>query len=277
MSAAVPDRAGGTGGSMLSAADMEFFSAHGFLGPFELPPALREELMPEAYLRRVRQVLDSGRLGRDKARNQHLYSSSLVRLASHPEILDKVRAMLGEDVLLWVAHILARKSGTGGQVWHSDSINQYVRGIHVSLALTDMTRKNGCLSLIRGTHLYRTSLWAYEQSKGLDRNDTDAIVKLADESAPWHAPHKVELMEITAGQYFFTWGGLWHGVGPNNTNETRMACVARYVRPDFQCRDHGMRDDRIHPGELQPCLLVHGRDDFKLNDLRSAPAEDIFA
>jgi chlorinating enzyme len=261
---------------MLSAEQMKFFATEGYLGPFDLAQAQRDAWLQPARLKHVHQVLHGGVLTKEQERNQHLYSASLLQLVTAPQILDQVRSMIGEDVLLWVAHVLSRVPGSGGQAWHSDSINQYIRGIHVSIALTDMNRDNGCLSVVPGSHLYRTSLWAYEQSKGLDRRDPDGIVRLADDSAPWNAPHKVVNMELTAGQYFYTWGGLWHGVGSNRTKRPRMACVARYCRPDFQCRDYGFRDDRITAGELQPCLLVHGRDDFRLNELRPVPEGDIF-
>jgi ectoine hydroxylase-related dioxygenase (phytanoyl-CoA dioxygenase family) len=261
---------------MLSAEQMKYFATEGYLGPFDLPAPQRDEWCRPARLKHVHGVLHSGTLNKEQERNQHLYSASLVQLVTAPQILDQVRTMLGDNVLLWVAHILSRAPGSGGQAWHSDSINQYIRGLHISVALTDMNRENGCLSVIPGSHLYRTSLWAHEQSKGLDRCDADSIVRLADESAPWNAPHSLRHMELSGGQYFFTWGGLWHGVGSNRTKRPRVACVARYCRPDFQCRDYGFRDDRITQGELQPCVLVSGSDDFRLNELRPPPTGDIF-
>ncbi|OGT79459.1 MAG: hypothetical protein A3H91_05830 [Gammaproteobacteria bacterium RIFCSPLOWO2_02_FULL_61_13] len=256
---------------------MHAFARDGYLGPFELPAPQREHWLQPERLKQVHQVLHGGTLTKEQERNQHLYSASLVGLATAPPILDHVRTMLGDNVLLWVAHILSRVPGSGGQAWHSDAINQYIRGIHASIALTDMTLDNGCLSFVPGSHLYRTSLWAYEQSKGLDRRDADSILRLADESAPWNAPHSIRNMELRAGQYFYTWGGLWHGVGKNRTQRPRMACVARYCRPDFQCRDYGFRDDRIVAGDLQPCLLIHGQDEFRLNEIKPAPSDDIFS
>lgn len=261
---------------MLTAEQMNGFATDGFLGPFDLPAAQKEMWTERKRLAEVHRVLSGGKLTREQDRNQHLYSASLLALVTTPGLLGQVRTMLGENVLLWVAHIIARAPGSGGQPWHSDSINQYIRGIHASIALTDMTSANGCLSVIPGSHLFRTSLWAAEQSTGLDRRDGDAVRRLADQSAPWNAPHEVRQMEVHAGQYFFTWGGLWHGVGTNATSVPRMACVARYCRPDFVCRDYGFRDDRIVEGDMQACVLVHGEDRFRLNDVRPTPRDDIF-
>src|SRR5262249_29699844 len=99
-------------------------------------------------------------------------------------------------------------------------------------------------------------------------------VRLADEIAPWHAPHAVKHMELRPGQFFLTWGGLWHGVGANHTKSPRVAAVARYARTDMECRDYGFNDFTIEKGEKLPCLLVSGKDDFGLNDIREAPQDD---
>lgn len=260
---------------MLSADEMRRFAETGYLGPFDLPADVQSRFAGQDYLERVRMALASG-LPREQMRNQHLYSRSLLEFVSVPAILDRVRAILGDDVLLWVAHYMAREPDSGGQKWHTDAINQYTRGLHVSIAMTDMTQANGCLSLIPGSHLYRPSLWAREQAGLLDRFDSDAVRAFADREAWWNAPHDVRPMALHAGQFFFTWGGLWHFVSPNRTPQTRIACVARYVRTDFRCCDHGYRDDRIEPGDPQPCVLVHGQDRFGLNDVRARPDRDLF-
>lgn len=132
------------------------------------------------------------------------------------------------------------------------------------------------MSLIAGSHLYRASLCAHGDSGQLDRDDADAVLEFADRIAPWNAPHRVHHMEVHAGQFFLTWGGLWHAVVPNRSQACRIACVARYARPDFRCCPFGYRDDRIELGERLPCLLVRGEDKFGLNDIRPAPTQDIF-
>ncbi len=262
---------------MLSADEITDFERQGFLGPFSLSPASSEKFLSKPFLHAVSARLSpkGGLTGSDR-RNQYLRSASLVELASDPAVLDRVEALLGPDILLWVAHIIERGPGAGTP-WHSDSINQFIRGVHVSIALTDMTKANGALSVLPKTHLYRTSLWAREEKKGLDRMSDEQVRRIADADAPWNAPHKVETIEISAGQFFFTWGGLWHRAGKNSTDSVRTACVARFMRPDFTCRDYGFRDDRINMGEPQKCILVRGRDDYGLNALTPTPAEDIFA
>jgi hypothetical protein len=278
---------------MLSNDDIDFFERAGYVGPFDLPPQTFAAFMA-ARSARLRERVEDGSIafyttqrGTDteghpgylthyERRNQHLNSKSLVELVTTPAILDRVRALIGPDILLWVAHVMGRTPGEVGQRWHIDTLNMYVRGIHVSVALSDMNADNGCLRLIPGTHLYRASLDLPISSGAMGQFDDAACVRFADQVAPWHAPHEVKLMQLRAGQFFFMWGGLWHAVGPNQTDRSRIACVARFARTDMSCRAYGPRDNHIDSGAQLPCLLVSGEDRFGLNHLHQAPETDIF-
>lgn len=240
------------------------FEREGFLGPFDLPPAALSA-WDASQLSEV-----SARLRQQNpyvVRNQHIYSKSLVNLVTNDSILDKVKALLGTDtVLLWVAHVLERKPGSEGQTWHVDGINMLTRSLHVTIALTDMNSKNGCLRAIPHSHLYRLNFGARDPIPG----DAD-VSQLANSVAPWHSPNAVIDLEVKAGQFFFTWGGLWHSVGRNETNSSRFAIVARFGRPDIALREY---KNEIQ-GSLMPCILVSGEDSYGLNDIRPYPKRDV--
>ena len=216
-------------------------------------------------------------LAQPDRRDQHLVSRSLVDLATDPAVLAVVRAFLGPDLLLWVAHHLPKAPGAAGAAWHVDATNLYVRGLHVSIALDEVDEAAGCLKVVSGSHRYRTSLWAQEEACGLDRRSDADVLALADASAPWAAPHTARSLPLGAGEFLLTLGGLWHAVHDNRSPTTRLTTVARFARPDFAIRRHGFRDDRIDPGPAQPSLLVSGRDPFGLNALRSPPMGDVFS
>jgi hypothetical protein len=249
----------------LSDSELQNFEALGFLGPFDLPESSMEPWNTErlsaigSRIREQHPYVD---------RNQHLFSKSLVDLVTSDAILDKVKILLGTDnVLLWVAHVIERKPDAPGQNWHVDRINMLTRSLHVSVALTDMTAENGCLRAIPHSHLYRADLSAGKPLTG----DTD-VSFLADSVAPWHAPHSVADLEVKAGQFFFTWGGLWHAVGKNLTASSRFGCVARFGRTDIRLRSYGFDDER--QGPPLPCLLVAGKDDYGLNNIQEYPRRD---
>jgi len=258
---------------MLSTDEIHQFERDGFVGPFTIPPDVFAEF-GEAFQSRIAHVL----LGEQRSkmstfifRNQHVHSRSVYRLITIDPILSRVQSLLGPDVLAWTAHVIARNHGHNGQRWHSDSINQFIRGIHVSIALTDMNRKNGCLRLIPKSHLYRASLTRHPKIKG--GADPTAY---ADSVAPWNAPHSVIEMELEPGQFFLTWGGLWHSVGVNESGKLRMAAVARFARTDFCVRDYGYDDSMIQHGKRLPCVVVSGTDTFHLNRTEPPPTGDIY-
>jgi non-heme Fe2+,alpha-ketoglutarate-dependent halogenase len=258
---------------MLSSTELRRFEKHGFLGPYGLRPlpSCCDSNYLSMSLRTIGKPLDPYIF-----RNQHLVSKSLLQVVTRPEILERVKAILGPDVLLWIAQIIPRLPGFMGHDWHSDSINQYLRGVHISLALSEMTVKNGCIKLIPRTHLYRSSLCSARDT-GMSESSDAAWADLADKTAPWHAPHRVLHLELKAGQFFLMWGGLWHAVGPNRTNTPRTACIARFARPDVTCRDYGYSDNTIVAGAKLPCVMVSGQDMFGLNDTHEPPAGDIYS
>lgn len=278
---------------MLSHDEIEFFERFGYVGPFDLPQA-DFRAFTDRRLDSIRRRVDDGsiafygtqkgvdtkgqqgHLSHFQRRNQHLISKSLVALVTTPAILQRVSALIGPDVLLWVAHVMGRTPGEVGQRWHIDPLNMYVRGIHVSLAITDMTTDNGCLKVIPRTHLYRASPDAAIAAGTVAQHDDQEWVRFADAVAPWHAPHEVKLLQLRAGQFFFMWGGIWHAVGPNQTATSRVACVARFARTDMNCRAYGPRDNHIESGDPLPCLLVSGEDRFGLNHVHQPPESDIF-
>jgi non-haem Fe2+, alpha-ketoglutarate-dependent halogenase len=252
--------------------ELKLFENQGYVGPFDLPQKALDDF---GDLETITEVLN-GELPQDARRNQHVCSRSLDQLATHPAILERLKSILGEDIVLWVAHVLSRPPNDPGQIWHSDTINQFLRGVHVSIAITDMTKANGCMKLVKGSHLYRASLSAAIEFGLIDGKNDQMLLEYADKLAPWHAPHSIEHIELGKGQFFFTWGGLWHGIGPNFTSANRLACVARFARTDVTCKNYGFKDYNIVEGPKLPCILVSGIDKFGFNKMYELPNIDIF-
>src|SRR5262249_25624812 len=130
--------------------ELRSFERTGYWGPHDLPPELLEPYR-EGRLQRLIPLWDTS-TDLERKRSQHLFSKSLVQLVTSAPIVERVNAALGRDVLLWTAHVVSRLAGSDGQPWHSDAINQYLRGLHLSLALSATHRKNGCMKVIPGTH-----------------------------------------------------------------------------------------------------------------------------
>lgn len=266
---------------MLTPSEIELFQRDGFAGPFDLPPALVDPYCTEGFLASVVEHLRS-ELSRgadpysDRLRNQHLFSSSLCRLASEEGLLDRVGSILGPDILLWLGHVAPRWPNEQGHHWHIDADNRFIRGVHVSIALANNSEENGCLRLIPGSHNYRASLTAAERIGLIDRRRTETVLAYADRVAPHHAPHRVLPMPIRRGQYFLMADGMWHFVDVNRTAEWRTNVIARFARTDVACRDYGYDESVMEPGPPLSCILVRGRDEFGINRLVERPTGDLF-
>ncbi|NEO16133.1 MULTISPECIES: phytanoyl-CoA dioxygenase family protein [unclassified Moorena] len=257
-----------------------FFEKEGFVGPFTLGHtpsllALRDGMSQAIGESQDQDQEPSSPPSQSNAnvmdrRIAHTTSRLVYDLATEPRILDDVADFMGPNLLFWMAETISREPGhdghiveTTGQIWHIDIINGWIKGVHVSIAVTEMTMKTGCLLVIPGTHKYDADLTALEQAGECDLTDADSMLRLADRMHPENAPHKIEAIEMKAGQYCFTRGGIWHGVSRNNDSRTRFGLVARFARPDIEVRGFA--------GNPIPCIVVRGEDSHQLNLLTDPP------
>ncbi|MGC9506296.1 phytanoyl-CoA dioxygenase family protein [Baaleninema sp.] len=251
----------------------KFFFENGYLGAFSLPNLTsmeelitgieKSESFKSRLVRGVKKRLGINAKHPIFVRQAHIRSALVYKLATEPAILDDIENLLGSDILLWISEAICRKPGTRGQSCHVDIINAQVQGVHVSVALTDMNLQNGCLQVIPKTHTYTLDLEECARQGMCDLFDPQSMLALADRLHPENAPHEIVPLEMTKGQYSFTKGGLWHGVGKNATDRDRLGLVARYMGTDRECREAD--------GSQVPCILVRGEDLHQLNDLHQPP------
>ena len=250
-----------TPNSILNDNQKKFFADNGYVGPFSLPDrsSLVELKLTIEGSSSKAQVLFM------PPRNSHIISKPVFKLATELSILDGVSSFLGPDLLLWIAEVAHKKPGDGLTPWHIDNTNYAVGGVHVSVAITDVNINNGCLVVIPGTHKYKDDLREYVNKEEWDLGSSESMVKLADRLHPENAPHQIVPVELKAGQYFFTKGGLWHCALGNQTDKLRLALVARYMRPDVSSKEVIDLDYSLS------CVLVRGEDNYKLNTLHKPP------
>lgn len=257
-----------------------FFEKEGFVGPFTLghTPSLvalhngMSQAIGESQTQERETLLTEIPNPVMDRRIAHTTSKLVYDLSTESQILDDVSDFLGANLLFWMAETIVREPGhdghivkSTGQIWHVDVINGWLKGVHTSIAVTDMTIKTGCLLVIPGTHKYDADLPALEKAGECDLTDAESLLKLADRMHPENAPHQIKAIEMKAGEYCFTRGGIWHGVSQNNDSKTRFGLVARFARPDLKIRNFS--------GDPIPSILVRGEDRYQLNNLTS-PSEN---
>lgn len=246
----------------------EFFKENGYTQPFSLANsknirilanAIKQSLQCEKPIKHSILSLPYG------DRRAHIFSKLVFELATDTSILAALSPCLGDDILMWLGQVITRKPKSRGKIWHIDQVNWEVDGVHVSIAITDMTLENGCLQVIPKTHLYNLSqkdLDAHAKLANASLWDGEAMVALADQLHPENAPHQLVSLEVKAGQTFLTKGGLWHGVTRSSSNQPRGTLVARYMRPDRIVKE---------AGRSLPCILISGTDTEQKNTLCRPP------
>ncbi|MDY7022154.1 MAG: phytanoyl-CoA dioxygenase family protein [Cyanobacteriota bacterium] len=255
-----------------------FFEKEGFVGPFTLGQtasliALRDAMSKEVEDTQAQDTSSQPQSPIMDRRIAHTTSKLVYELSTESKILDDVADFIGSNLLFWMAETIVREPGHDGhivkktgQIWHIDVINGWIKGVHTSIAVTDMTMKTGCLLVIPGTHKYEADLPALEAAGECDLTDAESLLKLADRMHPENAPHQIKAIEMQAGQYCFTRGGIWHGVSRNNDSRTRFGLVARFAKPDVEIKNFA--------GNPMPSIVVRGEDSHQLNLLTTPPEKD---
>ncbi len=249
----------------LSAQEIAQFDRNGFIGPFDVYP--RDEMLSRlpdlrlSLLDRGSAAYDLDEAGPIANYDRHLDVDFLDAHVRRPEIIDRLRYILGDDLLCWRTEFFAKYPGDEGTDWHQ-SRNLAIGGgipqlvatephlrypdifltLAVWTAFTDATIENGCMQYVPGSHRHiyfddlRPMRWEPERISGNMRNGVPRGLYGYDtreiQVDPVWDPDQCEpvTVEMRAGQCMISWEATMHGSLPNITREqTRMAFVARYV------------------------------------------------
>jgi ectoine hydroxylase-related dioxygenase (phytanoyl-CoA dioxygenase family) len=194
----------------------------------------------------------------------HLHFEWARRLVTHPSILDVVEDVIGRDILVHATSIFQKRPYDGAYVsWHQDGYYmQLDRPDFVSawVALTDSTRENGCLRVVKGSH--RSGSLAHSDSAVAERNLLSSGLEIAvqvDESAATD-------VVLSAGEMSFHHVNMVHGSNPNRSGFHRTGFAIRYVAPHVK---QASQHHRV--------LLARGEDRHGHFDLQTDFPPDDFA
>ncbi|MEZ5226384.1 MAG: phytanoyl-CoA dioxygenase family protein [Acidimicrobiales bacterium] len=210
--------------------DLDRFHDLGYAGPFEaLSPeetaATRDAVAsllataPDPYPERgfhARQV--------PYHHNRFLDSPIAFELSTHPEIVARVRALLGPDVLLWRAHFFDKGPGAKEIPWHQDANYWPLEpAVIVSawLALDRVTAENSCLQLIPGSHRRIVPHVA--------ATDDMAFLEMA-EPGSYDPSHAIDI-DLEPGQFILFNERILHHSEPNRSILPRCGLSIRFIPP----------------------------------------------
>ncbi len=180
----------------------EEFEEKGFLGPFHLLSA--EE---------CREVLRAGRTRSAPAvwsKGHAVSSSALYRLATRSDLVDRVEALLGEDIMLWGAS-LVRKAPGKIHPWHTDqetSAAKVGRAVTVWIGIEN-TGPLSSPQLVSYSHRFDESLQfvAFEAGKRRGEASAQDVQKWAQHRDP---RSRVETIDMCDSDALMFDGRLWH-------------------------------------------------------------------
>jgi len=222
-------------------------------------PGVRPEKLVSAHVERAGTGADNGEGVRGVA--------DFLHLAQDPAIVDLVAGVLGDDVILWGAHVFCKPAGDGYETpWHQDGHYWPIRPLAtctVWVALEPSTRANGCLRVIPGSHRDRMLHPHLHE----DRQDLTLQQRMAD--GAFDAADAVDI-ELQPGQMSLHDVYMIHGAAANTSTQRRTGIALRYM-PATAHFDRSLKPVDGKTGVAvnfaqRPLWLVKGRDVCGRND-----------
>ena len=228
-------------------------------------PGVRPEKLVSAHVEQAAGAADNGEGVRGVA--------AFLDLAREPEIVELVSDLIGEDVILWGAHVFCKPAAEGYETpWHQEGHYWPIRPLATCtawVALEPSTRANGCLRVIPGSHLGQ-HLHPHLHE---DRTDLTLQQRMADGS--FDEQQAVDI-ELQPGQMSLHDVYMIHGAAANHSAQRRTGVALRYMPAS------SLFDRRLKPVDgktgvavnfaQRPLWLVRGQDragnDFRVGHPR---------
>jgi non-heme Fe2+,alpha-ketoglutarate-dependent halogenase len=279
----------------LTDAQFAFFKENGFVGPFQLYSP--EDALARWNRAKLEMVLSKNKPHNSKIMNydRHLDCNTLSEHVTRPEIVSKLRSLMGSDIMCWKTNIFPKYPGDAGTGWHqvetfaaaqsretpipalkyTEKTNYVTSELTVWTAFSPAHIEHGCMTFIPGTH----KKWYYDETKPMTqqvqakRNDFFGYdyseLKIDKDWDP--DSQEFVKMEMDAGQFVIFLAKCVHGSMPNTTkDQTRMAFASRYVSPSVKVYDNVARLNEF--GEeidlaYHGCVMVAGEDEYHYNKI----------
>ena len=199
--------------------------------------------LPEAQVALMREALDELLRRNPGVRPEKLVSAHVERagadngegvrgvaafldLARDPQIVELVSGVIGDDVILWGAHVFCKPAAEGFETpWHQDGHYWPIRPLAtctVWVALEPSTRANGCLRVIPGSHR------AQQLHPHLHEDRTDLTLNQRLAAGAFDEAQAVDI-ELQPGQMSLHDVYMIHGAAANTSAQRRTGVALRYM------------------------------------------------
>jgi quercetin dioxygenase-like cupin family protein len=210
----------------------------------------------------------------DWDKGQAVASPPFFEIATHPAIVERVAALLGENVLLWGASIVPQRPGSA-HAWHTDIEAALAGGrtLTVWIGLENCTHETA-LRLVARSHRLGLSVQELRARLGpgaaeLGEPELLAAARERDPRCELVAP------DMSDGEALFIDGCLWHGTH-NRSARTRRALLLQYATPECVIRIPELNQRSWPFRQLQEprpaCIMIRGSDESGANRIVPGPA-----
>jgi hypothetical protein len=156
----------------------------------------------------------------------HARHAAWLELCRHPRILDAVRRVLGDDLILIMTHLIVKPAHDGKKIgWHQDSPSwPQITGTDICTAWLAIDRAdcgNGCMRVIPRTHDGHRDLGMVKDEPG---NVFDFRVEVAPEIESRQVP-----IELAPGEFSLHDSYAVHGSEANGSDRRRAGFTMRYA------------------------------------------------
>eukprot|EP00624_Nannochloropsis_granulata_P001309 evm.model.NODE_16390_length_5034_cov_20.993048.1 len=202
----------------------------------------------------------------DRLFQSHLFLPFVAAIMTSESILEHVRTILGPDLLVWFTEWhtkppLSKKRYTPHQDSTYAGLEPPEDVVTVWVALTEVTRANGCLQFVP-MHRYNGQQLPHIEDAGDPNN---ALLKgQCIPSTILDFEGNAVSVELQAGEATIHAFRCVHASGPNTTSSPRVGLAIRYMKPSVQQTTGQRREGAV---------LVSGKDEWGHFDLLPVPRE----
>ena len=152
-------------------------------------------------------------------------SEAFCKLMNHPAILEEIAQLTGgRELRIWHDQIQYKPAGHGGvNMWHQENplwpIIDPPNQVTAWVALDDVDESNGCMSMVRGSHLWGDQMAVLRE-----------IPNFGSMPASWQE-HNLDVVRcpVGKGEVHYHHSLTWHGSHSNTSNRPRRAIAYHYM------------------------------------------------
>jgi len=211
-------------------------------------------VMPASVASELRRRLESAEssfphiIGPEKRNNAHYVLACLDEIVHREEILDAVECLIGSDIVLTNTVLFIKEPNSLHHVtYHQDATYMGLEpqnSLTAWIALTESTCENGCVRMIRGSHLL-------EIQQHVDTFGQDNILTRGQQIENVDEQQALDI-ELEPGQMSLHHARTIHGSRPNKSANRRIGIALQsFAHPSTR---------QVHGQDY--ALLVRGCDDY---------------